>query len=160
MFLLTTYYVASTSKYTYGNAAGNSDLSIADIARSNKDFSILVAAAEKADLVAAIDDPGPYTLFAPNNEAFIALFRKLGISGIDDLTESQLRPILFYHILLGEVMSSEVKSGMVETLNPDAKLEVRVYNTGIQINKKTKVIQADIKAKNGVIHVIDKVLVP
>ena len=124
---------------------------------SNPDFSTLVEAVKKANLVDALSSDGPFTVFAPTNEAFDKLFKKLGVSGIKDLSAEQLTPILTYHVVSGEVMSSDLKSSSVTTLNGE-KIKVDLSN-GVHIND-SKVIKADIKGKNGVIHVIDKVLIP
>jgi len=138
----------------------NSTKSIVEIASSDARFSTLVEAVVKADLVDALSAEGPYTVFAPTNDAFAKLFSKLGVSGISDLSKDQLTPILLYHVLGSKVMSSDVKSGDVSTLNSEADLMVEAGDKGVKINKSSNVIIADLEAKNGVIHVIDAVLVP
>ncbi len=77
---------------------------VVDIAIANPDFSILVEAVTKAGLAGALSADGPFTVFAPTNEAFNALFKKLGVSGVKDLTAEQLTPILTYHVVAGKVM--------------------------------------------------------
>ncbi len=131
--------------------------SVVDIAVSNADFSILVEAVTKADLAGALSGEGPFTVFAPNNEAFEVLFKELGVDGINDLSKEQLTPILTYHVVSGNVLSSDLSNGSVETLS-GKKIEVDL-NNGVKINE-SHVIAADIKGNNGVIHVIDKVLLP
>jgi len=135
-------------------------MTIVEVASSDKQFSILVDAVVKAGLVDALNADGPYTVFAPTNDAFTALFKQLGVSGIDDLSKEQLTPILLYHVVNAKVMASDVKSGDVATLNDKASLNVSVDGSGVMINKTSKVIKTDIVAKNGVIHVIDNVLLP
>lgn len=130
---------------------------VVDIAVANPDFSILVEAVTKADLVGALSADGPFTIFAPTNDAFSALFGQLGVSGIEDLTADQLTPILTYHVVSGKVMSDDLSNTEVATLN-GSKLEVNITD-GVKIND-SNVIKADIEGKNGVIHVIDKVLIP
>lgn len=134
--------------------------SIVEIAVSNDDFSILVEALSKAELVDALSADGPFTVFAPTNEAFEKLFKELGVDGIADLTKDQLTPILLYHVVSGNVMAKSVKTGDVATLNTDAKLMVKASKEGVVINKNSNVVTTDIAATNGVIHVIDAVLVP
>lgn len=130
---------------------------VVEIAVSNPDFSILVEAVTKADLVDALSATGPFTVFAPTNDAFNALFKKLGVNGVDDLTAEQLTPILTYHVVSGKVMSSDLSNTMVATLNGQ---EIKVdLSNGVKINE-SNVTTADISGENGVIHVIDKVLIP
>ncbi|WP_297088758.1 fasciclin domain-containing protein [uncultured Draconibacterium sp.] len=134
-----------------------SSSTVVEIAVSNPDFSILVEAVTKADLAGALSADGPFTVFAPTNDAFSSLFKELGVNGVSDLTAEQLTPILTYHVVSGKVMSSDLSNTSVETLN-GKKIKVDL-NEGVKIND-SKVVAADIAGKNGVIHVIDKVLVP
>jgi len=131
---------------------------VVEIAVSNPDFSILVDAVKKAGLVDALSAEGPFTVFAPTNAAFESLFSKLEIDGIKDLSAEQLTPILTYHVVSGKVMSTDLSNTKVGTLNEGSKLKVDISD-GVMIND-SKVVAADIKGKNGVIHVIDKVLLP
>jgi transforming growth factor-beta-induced protein len=127
---------------------------------NNPNFSILVQAVVKAGLVEALSGTGPFTVFAPPNAAFNALFSALGVSGIDALTAGQLTPILLYHVVPGNVRSSQVSSGSVPTLKDGSNLNVTVSNMGVNINGSVNVIATDVQGANGVIHVIDAVLVP
>ena len=131
---------------------------VVDLAVDNDNFSTLVSAVVKAGLVDALSGDGPFTVFAPTNEAFEALFTSLGISGIDDLTAEDLTPILTYHVVSGNVLSTDLVSGEVETLNEGKNLSVDL-SSGVKIND-SNVVAADIQGTNGVIHVIDKVLLP
>jgi len=131
---------------------------VVDIAVSNPDFSILVEAVTKADLAGALSSDGPFTVFAPTNEAFNDLFDQLGISGIDDLSKEQLTPILTYHVVSGKVMSTDLSNTSVGTLNTGKKITIDITD-GVKIND-SNVIKADISGDNGVVHVIDKVLIP
>jgi transforming growth factor-beta-induced protein len=133
---------------------------VVDFAISNANFSILVEAVAKAGLVDALNASGPFTIFAPTNAAFEALFAELQVSGIADLSAEALTPILLYHVVSGNVTSSQVATGMVPTLNADAMLDVMVSETGVKINDNTNVVAVDVQGTNGVIHVIDKVLLP
>ncbi len=131
---------------------------VVDVAMDNDNFSILVQAVVKAGLVNTLNGDGPFTVFAPTNAAFEALFTELGVSGIDDLTAEQLVPILTYHVVSGNVLSTDLSAGSVPTLNEGNSLTVNLSN-GVKIND-SNVVAADIQAVNGVVHVIDKVLVP
>jgi uncharacterized surface protein with fasciclin (FAS1) repeats len=131
---------------------------IVDIAVSDTSFSTLVAALTEADLVGALQGDGPFTVFAPTNEAFGNLLAALDISAEDLLAHPDLSKVLLYHVVSGKVMSTDLSDGlMAETLNGN-KIEVDL-SQGVKINTST-VIQADIEATNGVVHVIDEVLVP
>ena len=136
----------------------SSESTVVDIAVSNPDFSILVEAVSKAGLVDALNAEGPFTVFAPTNKAFKSLFSQLGVNGVEDLNVDQLMPILMYHVVSGKVLSTDLSDGEVATLNKERKLKVNISN-GVKINE-SNVVAADIEGKNGVIHVIDKVLLP
>jgi transforming growth factor-beta-induced protein len=131
---------------------------VVEIAVSNPDFSILVEAVAKAGLVEALSADGPFTVFAPTNAAFNNLFSQLGVSGIEDLTAEQLTPILTYHVVSGKVMSTDLTNTSVGTLNDGKTIKIDISD-GVKIND-SNVVAADISGKNGVIHVIDKVLIP
>merc|ERR1711879_680399 len=132
--------------------------SVVNIAIDNDNFSTLVSAVVKAGLVDALSAPGPLTVFAPTNDAFDALFTALNISGIENLTAEQLVPILTYHVVSGNVLSTALANGMVPTLSGENKVSVDI-SSGVKIND-SNVIAADIQGANGVVHVIDKVLLP
>jgi len=134
---------------------------VVDIAiNNNNNFNILVEAVVKAGLVDALKAEGPFTVFAPTNAAFEALFAQLGVSGISDLTADQLTPILLYHVVSGNVRAADVTSGMVPTLNTDAQIDIMVSEMGVKLNGNSNVIATDVQGTNGVIHVIDAVLIP
>jgi transforming growth factor-beta-induced protein len=132
--------------------------SIVEIAVGNPDFSILVAALQKANLVEALSAPGPFTVFAPTNAAFEKLLGELGITAEQLLDSPDLASILLYHVAEGAVKAEQaVALGTIKTLNGAS---VRVTEHGGVLINKSKVITADIEASNGVIHVIDTVLIP
>jgi transforming growth factor-beta-induced protein len=131
---------------------------VVEIAVSNPDFSILVDAVKKAGLVDALSAEGPFTVFAPTNAAFESLFSQLGVDGVKDLSSEQLTPILTYHVVSGKVMSTDLSNTKVGTLNEGNKIKVDLSD-GVKIND-SNVVAADIEGKNGVVHVIDKVLIP
>ncbi len=125
---------------------------------ASDDFSILVAALQKADLVGALQGDGPFTVFAPTNAAFEKLLKELNISAADLLAHPQLKDVLLYHVVSGKVMSTDLSNGLeAKTLKGD---NVKVdLSAGVKINNST-VTTADVAASNGVIHIIDTVLVP
>jgi transforming growth factor-beta-induced protein len=133
---------------------------VVDIAIQNSNFSTLVEAVVKAGLVDALKGDGPFTIFAPTNAAFEKLFMDLGVNGISDLTAEQLTPILLYHVVSGNVRAADVSSGMVPTLNPDAQIDIMVSEMGVKLNGTSNVIATDVQGTNGVIHVIDTVILP
>jgi transforming growth factor-beta-induced protein len=130
---------------------------VVQIAASNADFSILVEAVTKAGLAGALSAEGPFTVFTPTNDAFKALFKQLGVGGVKDLTAEQLTPILTYHVVSGKVMSTDLSNTSVATLNGQ-NIKIDISN-GVKIND-SKVTKADISGTNGVVHVIDRVLLP
>jgi len=132
--------------------------SVVNIALDNDNFTTLVSAVVKAGLVDALSAAGPFTVFAPTNDAFDALFTALGVSGIDDLTAEQLTPILTYHVVSGNVLSTDLANGQVGTLNDGKNISIDL-TSGVKIND-SNVVAADIQGSNGVVHVIDKVLIP
>lgn len=133
--------------------------SVVDIAVNNSTFSLLVQALTKADLVTTLKGEGPFTVFAPTDDAFKALFKDLGVTGIADLTKEDLTPILLAHVVSGNVTSSQLSNGDVQTLNTEKKIKINVSN-GVTIDDKIKVTLADVQGSNGIVHVIDKVILP
>ncbi len=136
---------------------------IVEVAVSNSDFSTLVAALQKAELVTALQADGPFTVFAPTNAAFNQLFTDLGVSGINDLTKEQLTPILLYHVVGAKVKSTDLTNGYVTTLSTgpgNKNVSLKVDATNLELNGGVGITSADINATNGVIHVVDKVLLP
>ena len=132
---------------------------IVDTAVAAGDFKTLVAAVKAAGLVDTLKGKGPFTVFAPTDEAFA----KLPAGTVDTLlmpdNKAKLVAILTYHVVPGKVMSAEVagKQAMVKTVE-GGEISVDGMN-GVMINN-AKVIKADIETSNGVIHVIDTVLIP
>jgi uncharacterized surface protein with fasciclin (FAS1) repeats len=143
---------------TFNTAAFGMEEDIVDIAASTEGFSVLVAAVTEAELVDTLKSDGPFTVFAPTDEAFTNLLAALEISAEDLLAHPQLAEVLLYHVVPGKVMSTDLSDGMMaETaLGESVKVDL---SDGVKINTST-VISADIEASNGVIHVIDQVLVP
>jgi len=139
------------------------DMTVAEYVSYDPNFSILLQALYKADLVNVLQGEGSFTVFAPTNAAFTALFTQLGVSGIADLSKETLTPILLYHVLGEEKKSSGLSEGYLNTLSPAqnsyASLKISTMG-GVKLNKDINVVAADVDVKNGVIHAIDKVLLP
>lgn len=132
---------------------------VVDLALDNSDFSYLVEALVKVDLVEALRDEGPFTVFAPVNSAFEDLFETLGVNGLNDIDDETLENVLLAHVVSGYFLSSDLSNGSLSTLNSEKSLTINVDN-GIVIDEDINVLLADIKGTNGVVHVIDKVIVP
>ncbi|MBK6870479.1 MAG: fasciclin domain-containing protein [Kineosporiaceae bacterium] len=145
--------VASSPAASTPAAAGT----IVEVAAANADFSTLVAAVKAAGLVDTLNGAGPFTVFAPTNEAFAALPAGLVDKLLLPANKATLTKILTYHVLPAEVMAADVKAGMVKTVEGG---EITITTDGgVKVNE-AGVTATDVDASNGVIHVIDKVLVP
>jgi len=134
---------------------------IVQLAQGNSNLSSLVAALVKyPDLVTTLSSSSTdFTVFAPTNDAFADLLEAVGQTSIDDLPESVLRDVLEYHVVAGAaVKSTDLTAGDVETVNGE-DIAVTVAG-GIKLNTSVNVATADVEASNGVVHVIDAVLVP
>ena len=130
---------------------------VVDVAATNPDFTTLVAAIKAAGLADTLSGPGPFTVFAPTNEAFAALPAGLVDKLLKPENKAVLAKILTYHVLASKVMAAEVKDGKVATVE-GGTITIDTMS-GVKVND-AKVVKTDIAASNGVIHVIDKVLVP
>ena len=130
---------------------------LVEVAAANPDFSTLVAAVKAAGLVDTLNGPGPFTVFAPTNEAFKALPAGVLAKLLLPANKATLTKILTYHVLPAEVMAADVKPGKVKTVEGG---EITITTVGgVKVNGAS-VTSTDVEASNGVIHVIDKVLVP
>jgi uncharacterized surface protein with fasciclin (FAS1) repeats len=155
MMLMLVFMSVSTGALAQEAPQGKKD--IIDTAVEAGQFKTLAAALEKAGLVETLKGEGPYTVFAPTDAAFAKLLKKLGITAEELLAREDLKQILLYHVLSGKVLSSDLKDGMkAETL---AEKTVDITLDPVRVNN-ANVVKADIEASNGVIHVIDEVLVP
>jgi len=127
------------------------------------EFTVLLAALETAGLVDALNGEGPFTVFAPTDEAFGALLEELGVTAEELLANPDLANILLYHVVSGEFMAAdviEIAPADVPTLYEENTVAIAVVDGSVVINDVATVITADVMASNGVIHVIDAVLVP
>ena len=133
---------------------------VVDIIVNSDIHTILEAAVLEADLVGALSGEGPFTVFAPTDEAFAALAEALGATASDLLALPELTDILLYHVVGATAFSTDLSDGqMVATLN-GAEVEVSIECDGSIFINDTQVILADIEADNGVVHVLDAVLIP
>lgn len=138
-----------------------SEPSIVEIAVGDDTFSTLVAALQTAELVDALSGDGPFTVFAPTNDAFAAL----GADTINGLLQEEnrgtLTSILTYHVVAGEFFARDLDAGSYEltTLQGDT-LDLVVDSHGAVTVDGASVIAADVDASNGVVHVIDAVITP
>jgi uncharacterized surface protein with fasciclin (FAS1) repeats len=134
---------------------------IVDIA-GGADFTTLAAALTRVGLIETLQGEGPFTVFAPTNAAFDALLTELEIDGLDKVSDAQLTEILLNHVVSGKVLSTDLTAGYVSTLATGAQqTKVSLYvdlTAGVKLNNRATVITPDVVADNGVVHVIDKVL--
>ena len=128
---------------------------IVDTAVAAGNFKTLVVALKAADLVATLKGKGPFTVFAPTDEAFA----KIPKADLDALLKdkAKLKAVLTYHVVSGTVMSTDLKAGDVKTVQGS---NVMVGTMGGAMVNDAKVVAADVAADNGVIHAIDTVLIP
>ncbi len=139
------------------NPASTSD--IVGVASANASTTTLVTALEAAGLVEALQAPGPFTVFAPTNDAFAALPAGVLDKLVQPQNKAALTQILTYHVVNGEVMAADVTNGPVPTLEGQS-ITLSTANGGVTINDTAKVTTPDVDASNGVIHLIDTVLLP
>ena len=129
--------------------------SIIETAQAAGSFTTLVAAIDAAGLVDTLNGPGPFTVFAPTDDAFA----KVPKDQLDALLKdkAKLTAVLTYHVVPGKVMAADVKAGQVKTVQGSA---LTVATAGGVTVDNAKVVKTDIVANNGVIHVIDSVVMP
>lgn len=130
---------------------------IVEIAAGNEDFSTLVAAVTAAGLAETLSGEGPFTVFAPTNEAFAKLPEGTVETLLKPENKDKLAAILTYHVVAGKVMAADVAAGKVATVN-GAKITITTEK-GVMVDS-AKVVKTDIVGTNGVIHVIDSVIMP
>jgi uncharacterized surface protein with fasciclin (FAS1) repeats len=132
---------------------------IVGVAAGAGQFNTLVAAVKAADLVETLQSPGPFTVFAPTDEAFA----KLPAGTVDSLllpeNKAQLTAILKYHVVAGEVLASDVVKLSSANTVEGQPVSITASDSGVRVND-ANVIKTDVMASNGVIHVIDTVLIP
>ena len=141
-----------------GLVANASTKTVVDIAAGSPDHTTLVAAVKAAGLAETLSGPGPFTIFAPTNAAFA----KLPAGTVESLllpeNKAKLVAILTYHVVPAKVMAADVKSGEAPTVN-GKMLTLKVDGMGVMVNN-SKVIATDLVGSNGVVHVVDTVILP
>ncbi len=135
---------------------------IVDVAVANGNFTILVAAVTEAGLVDTLSGDGPFTVFAPTDDAFAAALDSLGITAEELLADPTLGDILTYHVVPGVVDAATAISldGQSAATVNGAEIAISVVDGSVVINDTATVVTADVAASNGIIHVIDAVLLP
>lgn len=135
------------------------DADIVELAMSQDFLSTLVAAVKAGDLVETLKGDGPFTVFAPTNDAFA----KLPAGTVENLlkpeNKAQLVKILTYHVVPGKVMAADLKNGQMPKTVEGSSIKVTLMDGKAMINNAT-VTKADVEAENGVVHVIDTVIMP
>jgi uncharacterized surface protein with fasciclin (FAS1) repeats len=154
---------ATTAADDTGTTDMMADETIVEIAAGNEDFSTLVAAVTAAGLAETLSGDGPYTVFAPTNEAFAKVPEATLNALLEPANQETLAKILTYHVIAAEVLSTDVEPGTVTTvegsdltIEVDGESVVLIDGKGNRVN----VTAVDIEGSNGVIHVIDGVLIP
>ncbi|MGK0184976.1 MAG: putative surface protein with fasciclin (FAS1) repeats [Verrucomicrobiales bacterium] len=135
-----------------------SEQTVVEIAAGNDSFKTLVAAVKAAGLAETLSGDGPFTVFAPTDEAFAKLPKGTLESLLKPEAKEKLAAILTYHVVAGKVMAADVKPGKVKTVN-GKEFEIKVKDGTVMVDG-AKVVKTDIVGKNGVIHVIDAVILP
>jgi len=136
-----------------------SDKNIVELAAETPALSTLVKAVQSADLVEVLQSEGPFTVFAPTNEAFEALPEGALENLLKPENKDQLVKVLTYHVVPSAVLSTGLSDGMSVATVEGGNITVDISDNGVQIND-ANVVSADIEATNGVVHVIDKVILP
>ena len=136
---------------------------IVDLAQANDQFTSLVAALDRADLVATLQGTGPFTVFAPTNDAFSTFLSANNLDSVDDIPVDALRQVLLNHVVSGNVGSADLRPGYVSTLSTDTPngnnlLAFVDLASGVVLNGNATVTTADLTAPNGVVHEVNAVI--
>lgn len=134
-------------------------MNIVETAVANGSFNTLVAAVTAADLGATLSSEGPFTVFAPTDEAFAALPAGTCETLLLPENKGKLAGILTYHVVAGKVLSSDLSDGMKATTVNGGEITIKLADGKVLIND-AEVVTADVETSNGIIHVIGKVLLP
>ncbi len=138
--------------------AGSANKNIVETAQEAGSFTTLLAAAEAAGLVETLVGEGPFTVFAPTDEAFAALPEGTVEALLEPANQEQLQQVLLYHVVPGKVMSTDLSDDMEAETAMGQAVTIDL-DDGVTVEGAT-VVSADIEASNGVIHVIDTVILP
>ena len=149
----------SEAKAHHGEAGAHPTMDIVHTAASNEQFSTLVAAVQAADLAGVLSGEGPFTVFAPTNDAFAKLPDGTVESLLLPENKERLTAILTYHVVPGAIHAKDVTGTSEVKTVEGSDVEVKRDGDAVTI-ENANVITADIEASNGVIHVIDTVIIP
>ncbi len=138
--------------------AGKAEMNIVETAIAADDFKILVAAVKAAGLVDVLSGEDKFTVFAPSDKAFAALGEDTLKELLKPENKDKLTAILTYHVVPGVVKSTDLEEGKVKTVQ-GSKIKIKLDDSSVMVND-ANVVKADIITSNGVIHVIDKVILP
>lgn len=150
---------ALVAVFAFSTSVKGQSKDIVDLAVGNDNLKTLVAAVKAGGLVDVLKGDGPFTVFAPTDEAFAALPAGTLEMLLKPENKDKLVSILTYHVVAGKVMSGDLSNGQKAATVQGDKVAVSINSGNVKINN-AKVIAADVKAKNGVVHVIDKVILP
>ncbi len=152
--------IAATASFSATNVkAETAEKTIVEIAAGAEDFSTLVAAVKAAGLVDVLSSKGPFTVFAPTNEAFAKLPEGTVESLLKPENKDKLIAVLKYHVVPGKVMAKDVVKVDSAKTAQGSSVTVTVEGKTVKVDNAT-VVKTDIEASNGVIHVIDTVIIP
>jgi uncharacterized surface protein with fasciclin (FAS1) repeats len=157
--LLAASLVAVSALLLAGPARADAPGTIVDVAAGAGTFTTLVAALKDAGLADTLAGPGPFTVFAPTDAAFAKLPPGTVASLLKPENKKKLQAILLYHVVKGDVMAADLKDGEHVTTLEGKPLTIGISGGTVNVSGAT-VVKADIPASNGVIHVIDTVLIP
>lgn len=150
-------FASSTSQRVFA-ADGAAPQTVVAIAAGNPDFSTLVAAVKAAGLAETLSGDGPFTVFAPTNDAFAKLPAGTVETLLKPENKEKLAGILTYHVVAAKVMAANVTTSKVKTVQ-GSELDIVVKDGNVTVDG-AKVVKTDIVGSNGVIHVIDSVVLP
>lgn len=156
--VLVTFFVTSAFQVNPNNTL-TAENDIVDLAVQTDILSTLVAAVQAGDLVDVLKGDGPFTVFAPTNEAFAKLPAGTVETLLKPENKAQLVAVLTYHVVPGKVYSKDLKDGMKAKTAQGAEITISLKDGKAMVNNAT-VAAADIEASNGVVHVIDTVILP
>ena len=165
ILILTGLAAATTVLSACGSSDHTPSSNVVQLAQATPDLSILVEAVVAADLAGTLSGAGPFTVFAPTNAAFVALLGELGITKAALLADKALLiKVLTYHVLGSKVESAQIPLGASITTLQGGAIRIDAAGTGLVItdarSRKSNILTANIQASNGVVHVIDKVILP
>jgi uncharacterized surface protein with fasciclin (FAS1) repeats len=150
----------TTTEQTDSGMTEEATMNIVETAQATPDLSTLVDAVVAADLVETLSGEGPFTVFAPTNDAFAALPPAELERLLKPANKDELAKILTYHVVAGDVMAADLSDGQkVETVEGQ-DITVTIDGDTVKLNDTATVVQPDIKTSNGTVHVIDGVLLP